>query len=501
MSTALNSAAAMSKKLQMEFDTAANATCFDLITILSKLPPNTPVMATLHLWCTQSEACDAGISADKIHPPFVPEPFIIKFEPKITPVSSSPLVMTPVPNYFMFYDDEEEIAVEKKKTRRGKRKTAVQKAELSETLSDDMLNLCDLAQAEVMLLPDSMLAFPTNVTSFSRTPFVVKNVKIATCEIDAPVVTPVTPHSFVFGSFVPTQTVSRPSTPIGRPTVRFASVPPVRRPTPPFRFGFYRFDNYFNPSRFQEGWCIVDGGISWYMYSFAGKRWCISNKLRNRAAHATNGNGENAREAQNEIGRDIEQTLESTDRSNVIDVQAIKPQEEQIPDEATYLNPNTTELVYRRVQIVKVSLDPAVAVDTAMIDMDPFLKYYNTTLNHNSSMSTFRDVYFDLEFDVVVQALPAMAGIVHFVFDRFGGTGDANGIYSTEQLFAFPTQKLDLSSKDSLTFQIAMNLPYRVFNTVRTPFAGMGCGILKMFLATPMVVPAQMAMPATITFC
>jgi len=225
-------------------------------------------------------------------------------------------------------------------------------------------------------------------------------------------------------------------------------------------------------------------------------------KKANKKAHADNGNGtpgsdyktETTQQKNDEISRDIEDTVQSFERSNIIDVQAIKAQEEDIPAEPRYLNSNTTALAYRRVELAKVSLTTDSVVDTNLVDFDPFLKYYNLTLNHNSSMGAFHDVHFDLTIDVVVQALPAMAGIIHFVFDRFDGTGNTR-----DHLFAYPIQMVDLSSKDSLSFEIKMELPYRVFNTIRTPYAGFGNGKLKMYLATPMVVPAQMAMPATIT--
>lgn len=355
--------------------------------------------------------------------------------------------------------------------------------------------------------------------------------------------------------------------------------PKIVRATPVQRFerGFYRFDNYFKPEQFDAGWCIRQDGMDWFMYEFNGKRWCISNKLRNKLAHTRNGNGscisvhvengdnyyswegkrtsdgrpvkpnpwcscvmseterqyeeeaffdvvsprqpranerkernkkahtdngngpearstESIRSSGEEIARDIEETLVSTDRSNTIDVQAVKPQDEQIPGEPTYLNEYRTDLVYRRFEVAKVSLTGETAIDTPFVNLDPFTTYYNKALNHNSSMSTFRDVHYDLKIEVVVQSLPAIAGIVHFCFDRFHGNNVTRDI-----LFSYPTEMLDLSSKDSLEFEITMELPQRTMNTLAIPYGTSGVGQLYGYLATPMVTPSGMVMPASLT--
>lgn len=230
--------------------------------------------------------------------------------------------------------------------------------------------------------------------------------------------------------------------------------------------------------------------------------WSLSQKEHNRQMHALNGNGtESIREAQNEIGRDIESTIVSSDRSNVIDIQAMKSTEEPVPDaNIGFIKPNTEDLVMRRVQIQKFSLTSATLPDTQIQSFDPFLAYYNNTLAHNSSMATYRDVYFDLKIEVIIQSLPSIAGILHFAFDRFGGVGAAaTGVSTREQMFAFPTHMVDLSAKDSLEFDIHMDLPYRVMNTVSTPYAALGNGALFCYLATRYSLPATISSPVTVT--
>jgi len=493
------------------------------------------------------------------------------------PVSQMPVFVGDTELFSEFvYDDE--TTVIKKATRRGAKRVKP---------SQELLSLIDICINETefeitVYEPDFENIFvgaPGLHCEFIEPPVVAKKKtrrgnRKSKVAVVAPVVeqtpAPTPAPVFQFGSFTPAvaRFASEPRAPAPK---RRHSVPPRHR-NAPFTYGFYRFDDFFHSSQFDAGWFIMQDGVAWFMYQYAGQRWCISNKLRNRQMHALNGNGtcfsvsvtidnapkytyngeqvkpnrfltclksqtemdfdaevfysvaspprssdrklankkahadngngsrgsdyssESAQQKNDEISRDIEDTVQSFERSNIIDVQAIKAQEEDIPAEPRYLNQNTDALAYRRMELAKVSLNTESAVDEVLLDFDPFLKYYNLSLNHNSSMGAFHDVHFDLTIDVVVQALPAMAGILHFVFDRFDGTGNTR-----DQLFAYPIQMVDLSSKDSLSFEIKMELPYRVFNTIRTAYSGYGNGKLKMYLATPMVVPAQMAMPATVT--
>lgn len=335
-----------------------------------------------------------------------------------------------------------------------------------------------------------------------------------------------------------------------------------------FRYGFYRFDDYFSPADFYAGKTIIQDGEHWYMYNYAGKRWCISQKLRNKQIHALNGNGscfsvsvhidnaprfdgwnindtsrvkkssscfksqsemdleeavfysqasmprssdrkkankkahadngngssENIREQQEEIGRDIEQTVISTERSSQIDVQAVKLPEERIPGDGSYLNNNTESLIYRRHQLQKFQITAATVVETKIVDFDPFLAYYNSTLTKNSSMATVRDIHFDLKIEVVIQSLPSVGGILHFAFDRFSG-----GLNDKYKMFALPTTMVDLSAKDSTEIMIKMDLPFRVMNTLSTPYAATGNGNLFCYLATNFYLPQAISSPVTVT--
>jgi hypothetical protein len=323
------------------------------------------------------------------------------------------------------------------------------------------------------------------------------------------------------------------------------------------RAGFIPFHELFPLDSFTDGWEIVGYGTTYDMVMLDGYRWCISRQVRNRRAHSLNGNGncfspnvtvnntpeynqgcgyysyccdcpqceavqygtspprsnerkvrnkkahsdngngtsENMREAQNEVGRDIESTLVTSDRSNTIDIQAMKPTEEPIPQaNMGFTKNNINDIVLRRTQLRKFTLTSDTVPDTQLEAFDPFKEYYNLSLAHNSSMATFRDASFDLKIEVIIQSLPSIAGILHFAFDRFAG-----GLTNKSQMFALPNHMVDLSAKDSLEFVINMDLPYRVMNTLSTPYAGSGCGSLFAYLATRYSLPETISSPVTVT--
>jgi hypothetical protein len=188
-------------------------------------------------------------------------------------------------------------------------------------------------------------------------------------------------------------------------------------------------------------------------------------------------------EANTEIGRAEQQELEITTRDDTILMQANAVA--AVTDSLdTLLRPSVDKLACRRIRLHALNVPLNVNVNTVLYTFDPFVKYFNDTLTKNSSLSSFRDVYFDLKITVTVISLPAYAGFLRFFFSRF------HSQHAEENTrMAYEHYDLDVSNKEYLEFTLTMELPYRVMNTIHATFSSHGVGNLVVYAPLQITAP------------